>query len=64
MYTRLGLYPNLRAVIQAVEDEAGDLAAARDYYHHALAIQEKLAPNSLDLATSLNYLGAAAGALP
>jgi CHAT domain-containing protein len=35
----------------------GDLARAEQYYQQALAIQEKLAPNSLQVAGTLNNLG-------
>lgn len=35
----------------------GYMQAAQEYYHQALAIRERLAPNSLDVAASLDYLG-------
>jgi tetratricopeptide (TPR) repeat protein len=35
----------------------GDLARAEQYYQQALAIYEKLAPNSLDVAGTLHNLG-------
>lgn len=35
----------------------GDLTAAQDYYSRALSIHERLAPNSLDVASCLNNLG-------
>lgn len=38
----------------------GELAAAQDYHSQALAIRERLAPNSLDVAASFNSLGNAA----
>ncbi len=34
-----------------------NLQAAQDYYSRALAIRERLAPNSLEVAASLNNLG-------
>jgi hypothetical protein len=37
--------------------DRGDLAAAERYLQQALAIFEKLAPNSLEVATTLNNLG-------
>jgi tetratricopeptide (TPR) repeat protein len=37
--------------------DRGDLARAEQYYQQALAIEEKLAPNSLDVATTLHNLG-------
>jgi CHAT domain-containing protein/Tfp pilus assembly protein PilF len=39
----------------------GDLAVAQDYYSRALAIRERLAPDSLAVATSLAGLGIVAG---
>jgi CHAT domain-containing protein len=38
----------------------GDLPTAHDYHRRALAIRERLAPDSLDVAVSLNNLGAIA----
>src|SRR4030095_30719 len=38
----------------------GDLQAAKDYHSRALAIRERLAPNSLVVAASLNNLGVVA----
>jgi nephrocystin-3 len=35
----------------------GDLARAEQYYQQALAIFENLAPNSLEMARTLNNLG-------
>jgi CHAT domain-containing protein/Tfp pilus assembly protein PilF len=40
--------------------ERGDLDGAQRYYQQALAIQERLAPNSLQVAATLNNLGAVA----
>jgi Tfp pilus assembly protein PilF len=37
--------------------DRGDLAAAERYYQQALAIYEKLAPNSLQVADTLHNLG-------
>jgi Tfp pilus assembly protein PilF len=37
--------------------DRGDLARAEQLYQQALAIQEKLAPNSLEVASTLNNLG-------
>jgi CHAT domain-containing protein/tetratricopeptide (TPR) repeat protein len=37
--------------------DRGSLVAAKDYYTQALAIRERLAPDSLALASSLNSLG-------
>jgi tetratricopeptide (TPR) repeat protein len=37
--------------------DRGDLARAEQYYQQALAIYEKLAPNSLEVASTLNNLG-------
>jgi CHAT domain-containing protein len=41
----------------ALARDHGDLEAAQEYYERALAIHQTLAPNSLDVATSLNNLG-------
>ncbi|MBI2301369.1 MAG: CHAT domain-containing protein [Armatimonadetes bacterium] len=38
----------------------GDATAAEDFHRHALAIRERLAPESLAVASSLNNLGAVA----
>lgn len=40
-----------------ISSARGGLAIAEDYFEKALAIREKLAPNSLDVATTLNNLG-------
>ena len=40
--------------------DRGDLAAAEEFYRRSLAIREKLAPESLDVAASLNNLGVVA----
>jgi hypothetical protein len=37
--------------------DRGDLARAEQLYQQALAIYEKLAPNSLEVASTLNNLG-------
>src|SRR5207253_2150796 len=42
--------------------DRGDLSGAREHYQRALAIQEKLAPASLDVAGSLSGLGIVADA--
>jgi hypothetical protein len=40
-----------------VAADRGDLARAEQYYQQALAIFEKLAPNSLEVASTLDNLG-------
>jgi hypothetical protein len=40
-----------------VASARGDLARAEQLFQQALAIYEKLAPNSLQMATTLNNLG-------
>ena len=45
-----------------VVSEQGDLVGAAAYYQRALAIRERLAPNSLAMAASLNNLGTLATA--